>query len=128
MWQIEADFEDIEYYSEDSMNSDEERNEFVVRKRNDEAYLHREQKSDSEEAPMDDLEQEVLSDPENSKNVLRKAQGRKHRSEIEQADLHDDEQDGETIFIDNLPNSKKEISEMLEQVRSYIKDFEIRYF
>jgi|LauGreDrversion4_2_1035121.scaffolds.fasta_scaffold329475_1 hypothetical protein len=38
------------------MNSDEERNEFVVRKRNDEAYLHREQKSDSEEAPMDDLE------------------------------------------------------------------------
>jgi hypothetical protein len=42
--------------------------------------------------------------------------------------LHDDEQDGETIFIDNLPNSKKEISEMLEQVRSYIKDFEIRYF
>jgi hypothetical protein len=69
-----------------------------------------------------------LSDPENSKNVLRKAQGRKHRSEVEQADLHDDEQDGETIFIDNLPNSKKEISEMLEQVRSYIKDFEIRYF
>lgn len=42
---------------------------------------------------------------------------RKHRSEVETADLQDDEKVGDTIFIDALPNSTHDIKEMLKVVK-----------
>ncbi len=61
---------------------------------------------EEEEPPMDDLEPEQLEDPQEAK---KKPVGRKHRSEVEQADLHYDEQVGLTIYIDNLPNHPDDI-------------------
>lgn len=40
---------------------------------------------EEEEPPMDDLEPEQLEDPQDAR---KKPAGRKHRSEVEQADLH----------------------------------------
>jgi len=114
---IEADFEEIEGASDDSMSEKEERNEFVVkRKAVDIDYVHKEKvESDSDIGPMDILEPEVLSDPDNSKKKeKKKTYGRKHRSDVEMADLHEDEQAGDTIYIDNLPNSPAEIKLLLE--------------
>lgn len=53
---------------------------------------------------------------------------RKHRSEVETADLQDDEKVGDTIFIDSLPNSTHDIKEMLKVVKQYIYEFEYKFF
>ena len=53
---------------------------------------------------------------------------RRHRTEVEQADLEDDERAGDTIFIDPLPNSAKDIKEMLKVVKEYIYEFEYKFF
>ena len=56
---------------------------------------------------MDQLEIEVLSDDEDEQAARKKARKertvtRRHRSDVEEAKLEDDEQH-ETVFIDNLP-------------------------
>lgn len=63
---------------------------------------------------MDALEQEELSDLEEDAGAKRKAkekakkQAHKHRSDAAKANLDQDEfegdQNGDTIYIDNLPN------------------------
>ena len=114
---IEADFQEIEGASDDSMSEQEEKGEFVVKRKGaDIDYVHKEKvDSDSDVGPMDLLEPEVLSDPDNSKKKeKKKGYGRKHRSDVEMADLHDDEQAGDTIYIDNLPNTPTEIRLLLE--------------
>lgn len=64
---------------------------------------------------MDDFEPEVLSDPDNEKKKDKRKVGRRHRTDVDMADLHEDEQTGgDIIFIDNLPNSYAEIRALLE--------------
>ena len=99
------------------MSEAEEKGEFVPRKKGgDNEYVHQEKEdSESDVGPMDLLEPEVLSDPGNSKKKdKKKGYGRKHRSDVEIADLHDDEQAGDTIYIDKLPNGATEIRLLLE--------------
>ena len=132
----------IEFASEDELNSEEEEKELVEggprtrgRARRDVEFQPTNEASDSD-APMDELEPEVLSDPDDKGGDKRKAkaknkktqQSRKHRSSIEKADLHADEQAGDTIYIDNLPNDPHQIRAMLREVRKHIVDLEKQFF
>lgn len=42
--------------------------------------------------------------------------------------MEDDEKAGDTIFIDSLPNSAKDIRDMLKVVKEYITEFEYKFF
>ena len=88
------------------------------------------EEEDSDEAPMDDLEPEHISDGEDSnkkKDKESKGWSRKHRTEVQDANLEGDEQE-ETVFIDNLPNDEIQIKAMLGQVAKHIAALEKRFF
>lgn len=81
---------------------------------------------------MDQLEVEVLSEDEDEKIERRKAKRertvtRRHRSDVEEAKLEDDEQ-CETVFLDNLPNEEDKIINMLRDCRNEIKKLEELFF
>ena len=83
---------------------------------------------ESEEAPLDDLEPEHISDEEDESRKKKskessKGFSRKHRTEIDDAQLENDEQE-ETVFIDNLPNDEMNIKLMLNQVKRHIATLE----
>lgn len=62
--------------------------------------------SDSDEMCQDELEPEQFTDTSKQEEVKKKSDYmRKHRSEVDEANLEDDEKFGDTIFIDALPNS-----------------------
>ena len=87
---------------------------------------------ESEEAPLDDLEPEHISDEEDESRKKKskessKGFSRKHRTEIEDAQLENDEQE-ETVFIDNLPNDEMNIKLMLNQVKRHIATLEQQFF
>ena len=85
---------------------------------------------DSDEPPMDDLEPELIEKEEKPSIVkaTKSQHMRKHRTEVETADLHDDEQKGTTIYIDNLPNHPDDIREMIEEVKLRIHQCEQKWF
>jgi hypothetical protein len=69
------------------------------------------------DAPMDDLEPEQLEieDESSAKKKASKSKqnfSRRHRTEVDEANLSGDEQDA-TVFIDNLPNDEQGIKSML---------------
>ena len=80
---------------------------------------------ESDEAPLDDLEPENIVDPveeakaKNKAKNERKVASRRHRTDVEEANLIGDEQE-ETVFIDNLPNDEHGIRAMLGEVRRNI--------
>ena len=81
---------------------------------------------------MDDLEPEHISDEEDQsrhKKSKESSKGwtRKHRTDIADAKLEDDEQE-ETVFIDNLPNDEQNIKIMLGQVSRHITNLEKQFF
>ena len=81
---------------------------------------------------MDQLEVEVLSEDEEDKALHKKAKKertvtRRHRSDVEEAKLEDDEQ-CETVFLDNLPNEEDQILTMLKDCRIEIKKLEEQFF
>ena len=81
---------------------------------------------------MDDLEPEHISDEEDESRKKKskessKGFSRKHRTEIEDAQLENDEQE-ETVFIDNLPNDEMNIKLMLNQVKRHIATLEQQFF
>ena len=51
---------------------------------------------------------------------------RRHRTEVDEADLGGDEQE-ETVFIDNLPNDEQGIKSMLGEVRRNIINLEKQF-
>ena len=53
---------------------------------------------------------------------------RKHRTEVETADLHDDENRGLTIYIDNLPNHPDDIRAQIAEVKNHIAQCEQKWF
>ena len=65
------------------------------------------EENSEDEICHDELEPELITEPEVDSSVPKKKPDymRKHRTEVEQADLEDDEKAGDTIFIDSLPNS-----------------------
>jgi len=73
------------------------------------------EEDDEEDARMDDLEPEQI-DTVDQKAAAKKKQAtphsRRHRTEVEEADLAGEEQE-ETVFIDNLPNEEQDIRSML---------------
>ena len=92
------------------------------------------EEEDSDElAPMDDLEPEHISDEEEEARKKKsgkestKGWTRRHRTDIEDAQLEGDEQE-ETVFIDNLPNDEIAIKAMLVQVAKHIAQLEKRFF
>ncbi len=94
-------------------------------------FISHEKEDDSSEEDIghDELEPELLADPVEDNGAKRKPDFmRKHRSEVETADLEDDEKAGDTIFIDSLPNSTRDIKEMLKVVKQYIYEFEYKFF
>lgn len=79
---------------------------------------------DDDEMLLDECEPEELESEEGSRrkskaNEKAKKYSRRHRTEVEEADLQGDEQE-ETIFIDNLPNEEHEIRCMLREVKKQI--------
>lgn len=80
---------------------------------------------ESDEAPLDDLEPENIVDPveeakaKNKAKNEKKVASRRHRTDVEEANLIGDEQE-ETVFIDNLPNDEHGIRAMLGEVRRNI--------
>ena len=81
---------------------------------------------------MDDLEPEHISDGEEesrkkSDKEFTKGYSRRHRTDIEDAQLEGDEQE-ETVFIDNLPNDEIAIKAMLGQVAKHIALLEKKFF
>ena len=53
---------------------------------------------------------------------------RKHRTEVEEANLEDDEKAGDTIYIDSLPNSSIEIKQLHKIVVGHIEKYEVTFF
>ena len=53
---------------------------------------------------------------------------RKHRTEVEEANLEDDEKAGDTIYIDSLPNSSIEIKQLHKVVVGHIEKYELMFF
>ena len=86
-----------------------------------------------EEAPMDDLEPEHISDDEEESRKKKsgkestKGWTRRHKTDVDDAQLEGDEQE-ETVFIDNLPNDEISIKAMLGQVAKHIAQLERRFF
>lgn len=81
---------------------------------------------------MDELEIELLSDDEQTKEAHKKGKKerhvtRRHRADVEEAKLEGDEK-CETVFIDNLPNEKEGILAMLKDCRKHIKELEEQFF
>ena len=78
---------------------------------------------ESDEEPLDDLEpeniQEQFEEPKEKKPKTEKATTRRHRTEVDEANLVGDEQE-ETVFIDNLPNDEQGIMSMINEVRRNI--------
>ena len=79
---------------------------------------------ESEEAPLDELEPEHIMDAEEeairkAKKKTEKVTSRRHRTDVEEANLMGDEQE-ETVFIDNLPNDAQGITSMLLEVKRNI--------
>ena len=76
---------------------------------------------------MDDLEPENIEeqffDAQKEKKKPEKAISRRHRTEVDEANLAGDEQE-ETVFIDNLPNDEQGIKSMLIEVRRNIMALE----
>lgn len=88
---------------------------------------------DSDEAPLDDLEPENIDDhfedernKKKQKAATEKATTRRHRTEVDEANLMGDEQE-ETVFIDNLPNDEQGIKSMLLEVRRNIINLEKQF-
>jgi hypothetical protein len=79
-----------------------------------------------EEIPMDICEPEQLEDPTNEPKKLTQY-SRRHRSECDEANLENDEQGGLTIYIDNLPQSADQITEMMVEVAKRIREEEERW-
>ena len=100
---------------------------------------------------MDALEPEELSDldehgetagQKRKDKAFKKSLARKHRSEVSKANLDDPtreasqpgvqeqqpDQEGDTIYIDNLPNDPQEVKSMLREVRKHIIDLERQFF
>lgn len=74
---------------------------------------------------MDDLEPEQLEElPE----IKKTSRANAHRSYVDQANLQNDEQDGLTIYIDNLPNHPIEIFKQIKLVKQHIKNCELQWF
>ena len=77
---------------------------------------------------MDDLEPEQIEDPQDAmQQIKKKAAGRRHRSEVDCADLGDDEQNGLTIWLDKLPNHTQDILAEIERVKKFITDLEEKW-
>lgn len=87
---------------------------------------------DSDDAPLDELEPENIIDAEEESRLKKqakknqKATTRRHRTEVEEANLMGDEQE-ETVFIDNLPNDECGIKSMLNEVRRNIMMLEKQF-
>lgn len=127
---------EIEQASDDDVPEDEYNEDSIpMRRRNQRRQLEEseyaeddegiENGDESEEAPLDELEPESIIDPleeakaKNKAKNERKAASRRHRTDVEEANLMGDEQD-ETVFIDNLPNDEHGIKSMLAEVRRNI--------
>lgn len=112
---VNEDQVSVEYASDEDMDSDVEqpgvRTRAQHRKAGDDEFVCQEDDDDADsQIAMDQLEMEVLSDDEEEKAARKKAKKertvtRRHRSDVEEANLEDDEK-CETVFIDNLPNSE----------------------
>ena len=88
--------------------------------------------NESDEPPMDDLEPEHISDGEDQARNKKskessKGYSRKHRTDIEDAQLEGEEQE-ETVFIDNLPNDENAIKAMLKSVQQHVRTLEQQFF
>mmetsp|Transcript_4252 Transcript_4252/g.5670 ORF Transcript_4252/g.5670 Transcript_4252/m.5670 type:complete len:131 (-) Transcript_4252:917-1309(-) len=102
----------IEQASDDS-DDDEEilRRRRRNRRLGDSEYREAGGDEDSDEAPLDDLEPDNIDDhfeehkDKKKPKPAEKATTRRHRTEVEEANLMGDEQE-ETVFIDNLPNDE----------------------
>ncbi|CDW81830.1 mt-a70 family protein [Stylonychia lemnae] len=81
--------------------------------------------SSDDDVNMDDLENESLSADKNARKLNK---SKKTRNNAQDADLGDENEDPDTIFIDNLPSDEFEIRRQLQDVKRYIKQFEIRFF
>ena len=110
------DEDEVEHASDDGLDPEEDNIQRKCRRRKiDDDYVSKVDSDSDEEAPMDELEPEHISDEEDSnkkKNKESKGWSRKHRTEISDAKLEGDEQE-ETVFIDNLPNDEIQIKAML---------------
>lgn len=86
---------------------------------------------DEEEAPMDLCEPEQIDDPSEAIALARKklsAISRRHRSEVDEANLEQDETHGLTIYIDNLPNHPDDIEKQILDVQEHIMILEEKWF
>ena len=70
--------------------------------------------------------QEQFEEKKEKKVKTEKAVSRRHRTEVEEANLMGDEQE-ETVFIDNLPNDEQGIKSMLGEVRRNIITLEKQF-
>lgn len=125
------------------MDSEEEKNDLMPMRtrsqhsKRDLDYFPKQTEEDSEEGPIDAMEQEELSDLEENAGAKRKAKSKakkdtqKHRTDAK-ANLDPDEvegdQNGDTIYIDNLPNDAQQIKAMLREVKKHIIDLEKQFF
>eukprot|EP00347_Sterkiella_histriomuscorum_P000277 403376498 len=81
-----------------------------------------------EDIHMDDLENESLSFDRNNRKSHKPVCKRTREENILDADLGDEKDDEDTIFIDNLPSDEFSIRRQLQDVKSYIKQFEMLFF
>lgn len=80
---------------------------------------------------MDELENESISlggpGSKRKEKEQRKKQ-KKGRNKAEEADLGEDGDEEDTVFIDNLPHDEFEIKRMLREVKKHIKSLEKQFF
>ena len=132
-----SDFKDkVEYASDSPTQSGEEGASKLNKRRKShdeditEAEIElMEEQDENEDVVMDELENESISVDSDEKKRRKELQAaRKARNLGRSADLGEEADEGNTIFIDNLPNDEFGMRKMIAEAKRLMVEYERRFF
>ena len=131
-----SDFKDkVEYASDSPTQSGEEGTKLKKRRKSRDEEITEaeielmEVQDENEDVVMDELENESISiNSEEKKRKKEQQAARKARNLGRSADLGEEVDEGNTIFIDNLPNDEFGMRKMIAEAKRLVVEYERRFF